>query len=129
MGGSEKANRGAPGIDQGNIRAIVAGGEEGFVAEVEKQLRGKPPTACLLKAGISPNREEVSVPWVYLPSSTSGSDGDPAGERADISRLISTRARMGTGPGEVRWDAHWQCRESLYQGVHSVVEVDLKSCF
>ena len=124
-----KANRGAPGIDQESIEAIVAGGEEGFVAEVEKQLRAK-------------TYRPLAVRRVYIPKPRGGQR--PLGIPAIVDRVAQTATRLvsepifeadfhacsyGYRPRRSAMGCSLAMRESLYQGVHSVVEVDLKSYF
>src|SRR5438067_3907981 len=124
-----KANHGAPGIDAQCIDAIVASGEEAFVTTVGKQLREKA-------------YRPQPVRRVYIPKPKGGQR--PLGIPSIADRVVQTAVRLVLEP---IFEADFQdcsygyrprrsarmcstvIRDTLYQGVHSVVEVDLTSYF
>ena len=125
-----KANRGAPGIDAQSIDAVIASGEEAFVGELGEQLRDKTYRP-------QPARR------VYIPKKTRGGRR-PLGIPTLADRVVETAVRLVLEPV---FEADFQdcsygyrpqrgarmcsvaIRESLYQHVHSVIEVDLRSFF
>jgi len=124
-----KTNDGAPGVDARSIDAIVMSGEEAFVAALGKQLREK-----AYKPG--------PVRRVYIPKSRGGQR--PLGIPSVADRVAQTAVRIvlepifeadfqdcsyGYRPRRSARDCSVALRNSLYQRVHSVIEVDLKSYF
>lgn len=124
-----KSNRGAPGIDGESIDAIVASGEQEFVDELCAQLREK-------------TYQPQAVRRVYIPKPRGGDR--PLGIPSIADRVAQTAARLvieplfeadfqecsyGYRPRRGAIECSQALREGLYQGVHSVIEVDLKSYF
>jgi hypothetical protein len=124
-----KANHGGPGIDAQSIDAIVAAGEEAFVTTVGKQLREK-------------TYRPQPVRRVYIPKPKGGQR--PLGIPSIADRVVQTAVRLvlepifeadfqdcsyGYRPRRSARACSTVIRDTLYQGVHSVVEVDLMSYF
>lgn len=124
-----KTNDGAPGVDAQSIDAIVASGEDAFVIALGRQLREK-------------TYRPDPVRRVYIPKPKGGQR--PLGIPSVTDRVVQTAVRLvleplfeadfqdcsyGYRPRRSARDCSVALRESLYQRVHSVIEVDLKSYF
>jgi RNA-directed DNA polymerase len=124
-----KTNDGAPGVDAKSIDAIVASGEDAFVIALGKQLREK-------------TYRPDPVRRVYIPKPKGGQR--PLGIPSIADRVVQTAVRLvleplfeadfqncsyGYRPRRSARDCSVSLRESLYQRVHSVIEVDIKSYF
>jgi len=124
-----KSNRGAPGIDAQSIETIVASGERAFVDELGKQLQGKTYQPCPVRR-------------VYIPKPKGGER--PLGIPSIADRVAQTAVKLviepifeadfrdcsyGYRPRRGARECSTAIRESLYEHVHSVVEIDLKAYF
>lgn len=124
-----KANRGAPGVDGLSIEAVVASGEMAFVAELGRQLKER-------------TYRPVPVRRVLIPKPKGGQRALGIPSLAD--RVVQTAARVvlepifeadfrdcsyGYRPRRGARECSEAIRESLYQRVHSVIEVDIQSYF
>jgi len=124
-----KRNHGAPGVDAKSIDAVVASGEDAFVDELVWHLREK-------------TYRPQPVRRVYIPKPKGGQR--PLGIPSIADRTIQTAVRLvlepifeadfqdcsyGYRPRRGAQTCSVALRDSLYQRVHSVIEVDLKSYF
>ena len=124
-----KANHGAPGLDAQSIEAIVASGEATFITTLGQQLREK-------------TYRPQPVRRVYIPKPKGGQR--PLGIPSVADRVVQTAVRLvlepifeadfqdcsyGYRPRRSARACSTVIRDTLYQGVHSVVEVDLTSYF
>jgi len=124
-----KSNRGAPGVDAQSIDSIVTSGETAFVDELGRQLRGKTYQPCPVRR-------------VYIPKPKGGER--PLGIPSIADRVAQTAVRLviepifeadfqdcsyGYRPRRGARECSIVIRDSLYQHVHSVVEIDLKAYF
>jgi RNA-directed DNA polymerase len=124
-----KSNGGAPGVDAKSIDAVIASGEEAFVDELGRLLREK-------------TYRSQPVRRVYIPKPKGGQR--PLGIPSIADRTIQTAVRLvlepifeadfqdcsyGYRPRRGARTCSAALRNSLYQRVHSVIEVDLKSYF
>jgi group II intron reverse transcriptase/maturase len=124
-----KANRGAPGVDGLSIEAVVASGEMAFVAELGRQLKER-------------TYRPMPVRRVLIPKPKGGQRALGIPSLAD--RVVQTAARVvlepifeadfrdcsyGYRPRRGARECSVAIRESLYQRVHSVIEVDVEAYF
>ncbi len=124
-----KANRGAPGVDAQSIEAVIASGEMAFVAELGRQLKAR-------------TYRPMPVRRVLIPKPKGGQR--PLGIPSLADRVVQTAVRLvlepifeadfrdcsyGYRPRRGARVCSVAIRESLYQHVHSVIEVDVQSYF
>lgn len=124
-----KTNRGAPGVDGLSIEAVVASGEMAFVAELGRQLKER-------------TYRPMPVRRVLIPKPKGGQRVLGIPSLAD--RVVQTAARVvlepifeadfrdcsyGYRPRRGARECSVAIRESLYQRVHSVIEVDVEAYF
>ena len=124
-----KQNHGAPGVDGVTFSQIEAQGEEEFLKTLSQQLREQSyrPLPC---RQVNIPKEGGKVRGLKIPSV--------------VDRVVQTAVRLvieaifegdfqdcsyGYRPNRGAIECSQAMRESLYQGVHSVIEVDLKSYF